>query len=110
MAETKALTPIEQKSVEFYGDDLTAVRANDGRIYTGLTQMCSALGLNARGQSQRVDRHTVLSRGKGVCKIHSPGQQPINQQTKVCDCILMYTRLGIKGHVSCFTIEGSNPL
>jgi hypothetical protein len=73
MAETKALTSVEQKSVDFYGDDLTAVRTNDGRIYTSLTQMCNALGLNARGQSQRVDRHSVLSRGKGVCKIHTPG-------------------------------------
>ena len=73
MAETKALTSVEQKSVDFYGDDLTAVRTNDGRIYTSLTQMCNALGLNAHGQSQRVDRHTVLSRGKGVCKIHTPG-------------------------------------
>ena len=79
MAETKALTSVEQKSVDFYGDDLTAVRTNDGRIYTSLTQMCKALGLNVRGQSQRVDRHTVLSRGKGVCKIHTPGgEQSVN--------------------------------
>jgi hypothetical protein len=73
MANSKAITSIEQKSVEFYGDDLTAVRASNGRIYAGLTQMCHALGLNPRGQSQRIDRHTILSRGKGVCKIHTPG-------------------------------------
>ncbi|MCB9420353.1 MAG: ORF6C domain-containing protein [Ardenticatenaceae bacterium] len=73
MTDENALTPVEQKSVDFYGDDLTAVRANNGRIYAGLTQMCNALGLNARGQSQRIDRHTILSRGKGVCKIHTPG-------------------------------------
>lgn len=73
MTKSNALTPIEQKSVDFYGDELTAVRANDSRIYASLNQMCHALGLNARGQSQRIDRHTVLSRGKGVCKIHTPG-------------------------------------
>lgn len=73
MNEEKNLVPLEQKNVDFYGDNLTAVRANDGRVYAGLTQMCHALGLNARGQSQRIDRHTVLSRGKGVCKIHTPG-------------------------------------
>ncbi|MCA9933392.1 MAG: ORF6C domain-containing protein [Ardenticatenaceae bacterium] len=73
MAENNELVPIEQRSVDFYGDDLTAVRANDGRIYASLNQMCRVLGLNTRGQSQRTDRHAVLSRGKGVCKIHTPG-------------------------------------
>ena len=72
MAE-KALTPIEQKQVLFYEDELTAVRADDGRVYASLRHMCDALGLNARGQSQRIDRHSVLSRGKGVCILHTPG-------------------------------------
>jgi len=72
MAE-KALTPIEQKQVLFYEDELTAVRADDGRVYASLRHMCDALGLNARGQSQRIDRHTVLSRGKGACILHTPG-------------------------------------
>jgi hypothetical protein len=35
--------------------------------------MCDALGLKARGQSQRIDRHSILSRGKGVCILHTPG-------------------------------------
>lgn len=71
--DDKALAPVEQRSVSFYGDDLTAVQADDGRIYASVKNMCDALGLNPRGQSQRIDRHTVLSRGKGVCKIHTPG-------------------------------------
>lgn len=69
----KALQPIEQREVNFYGDELTAVRMKNGRVYASLRHMCDALGLNARGQSQRIDRHTILSRGKGVCKIHTPG-------------------------------------
>jgi hypothetical protein len=73
MTKNNTLTLVEQKSVNFYGDTLTAVRANDSRIYASLNQMCNSLGLNIRGQSQRIDRHTVLSRGKGVCKIHTPG-------------------------------------
>jgi hypothetical protein len=71
--DDKALAPVEQRSVSFYGDDLTAVRADDGRVYASVKNMCDALGLNSRGQSQRIDRHTVLSRGKGACKIHTPG-------------------------------------
>ncbi len=74
MANSKAITPVEQKSVEFYGDDLTAVRANDGHIYAGLTQMCHALGLDPQGQRRRSERHAVLSKGlKGVDKLSTPG-------------------------------------
>lgn len=73
MTQKKALVPVEQRSVNFYGDDLTAVLMKDGRVYASIKNMCDALGLNPRGQSQRIDRHTVLSRGKGVCKIHTPG-------------------------------------
>jgi hypothetical protein len=70
---TNKLTVIEQREVTFYDDELTAVRADDGRVYASLRHMCDALGLNSRGQSQRVDRHAVLKQGKGVCKIHTPG-------------------------------------
>ena len=32
----KALQPIEQKQVDFYGDELTAVRLADGSIYVSI--------------------------------------------------------------------------
>jgi len=74
MTQTNALLPVEQKTIDFYGDDLTAVRANDSRIYAGLTQMCSALGLDAQGQRRRIERHIVLSKGlKGVDNLSTPG-------------------------------------
>ena len=71
----KALAPVEQRSVNFYGDDLTAVLMKDSRVYASVKNMCDVLGLNARGQSQRIDRHTILSRGKGVCILHTPGSE-----------------------------------
>ncbi len=74
MADSKALIPIEQRSIDFYGDDLTAVRANDGRVYAGLTQMCNALGVDAQGQRRRIERHAVLDKGlKGVDNLSTPG-------------------------------------
>jgi hypothetical protein len=74
MAESKALTLIEQRSVDFYGDDLTAVRANDGHIYASLSQMCNAIGIDAQGQRRRAERHAVLNKGlKGVDKLSTPG-------------------------------------
>jgi hypothetical protein len=72
MAE-KALTPIEQKEIAFYGDELTAVRINDGRIYASLRHMCQALDVDMTGQRQRIQRHKVLANGLGVCKIQTPG-------------------------------------
>jgi hypothetical protein len=74
MAKSNALTLVEQKSVAFYGDELTAVRASDGRVHVGLTQMCNALGLDPQGQRRRSERHAVLSKGlKGVDKLSTPG-------------------------------------
>lgn len=74
MAHSKALIPIEQRSIDFYGDDLTAVRANDGRVYAGLTQMCNALGVDAQGQRRRIERHAVLDKGlQGVDNLSTPG-------------------------------------
>lgn len=74
MAKGNSLAPIEQRAVNFYGDELTAVRANDSRIYAGLTQMCNALGIDAQGQRRRIERHAVLNKGlKGVDNLSTPG-------------------------------------
>jgi hypothetical protein len=68
------LTVVEQKEVEFYDDQLTAVRGDDGRIYASVRQMCDALGLDAQGQRRRMERHAVLDKGlKGVDKLSTPG-------------------------------------
>ncbi|MBE2225475.1 MAG: hypothetical protein IAF02_28325, partial [Anaerolineae bacterium] len=74
MTQNERFLPVEQKTLDFYGDILTAVRANDNRIYAGLTQMCNALGLDAQGQRRRIERHTVMSKGlKGVDNLSTPG-------------------------------------
>ena len=71
---SKALTPIEQKQVLFYEDELTAVRADDGRVYVGITEMCNALGIDPQAQRRRIERHAVLAGGyKGVAKLATPG-------------------------------------
>jgi hypothetical protein len=65
------LSVIEQREVEFYNDQLTAVPADDGRIYASLRHMCNALGIDDQGQRQRINRHTVLSKGLMVCILHT---------------------------------------
>jgi hypothetical protein len=67
----KSLQIVEQREVDFYGDELTAVRAADANIYVGLRQMCQSLGVDTQGQRQRINRNTVLSEGLMVCKLHT---------------------------------------
>ncbi|MBK8986701.1 MAG: ORF6C domain-containing protein [Chloroflexi bacterium] len=71
MADESVLIAVDQKDVVFYGDELTAVRANDGRIYASVRHMCQALGLDDNGQRQRIRRHAVLGRGLMVCNLHT---------------------------------------
>ncbi len=71
MSNGKALIPVEQKQVEFYGDTLTAIRAEDGQIYVSIRNMCQSLGLDDNGQRQRIRRHTVLADGLMVCNLHT---------------------------------------
>ena len=65
------LTVVEQKEVTFYEDELTAVRADDGRVYVSIRHMCQALGIDDQGQRQRINRHTILGRGLMVCNLHT---------------------------------------
>ena len=63
MSDEKALMSLDQRIVDFYGDPLTAVRANDGQIYVSVRHMCDALGLAQRGQVLRIQRNEILAEG-----------------------------------------------
>ena len=54
---------IEQKTVQFYDDDLIAVRNEEGHIYVSIRQMCAALGLTRQPQVRRIKNHKILSEG-----------------------------------------------
>ena len=71
---TKDLQTIEQKQVEFYGDELTAVRADDGHVYVSTAQMCNSLGIDVQAQTRRIRRQGVLADGfQGVANLATPG-------------------------------------
>jgi len=75
MSDEKMLTTIEQKTVEFYGDEIVAVRAKDGMIYVPIKPICELLGLDWSAQRQRIVRDPVLSRKtKGVGVITTPSK------------------------------------
>jgi hypothetical protein len=72
----EALVPVDQKTVEFYGDELIAIRAVDGQIYVSFRHLCKALGLDRASQVQRVRRHEILTEGyEGGAMMASPGGQ-----------------------------------
>jgi hypothetical protein len=71
----KAVVPSEQKTVEFYDDELTAVRI-DGDIFVSVRHMCDALGLDRASQARRMQRDEILAEGyKGGVMVTSPGGQ-----------------------------------
>ncbi len=61
MSDEKTLAPIEQKQVEFYGDDLTAVLLEDGVVYIPIRPICDSLGLDWSSQVKRINRDEILS-------------------------------------------------
>jgi hypothetical protein len=54
---------VEQKMVEMYGDEITAVRCDDGQVYVSVTHMCNALGIKGQPQRRRIEKHQVLKEG-----------------------------------------------
>lgn len=64
--ESKALVPIEEKQVEFYGDELIAVLVSaepqgEAQVYVPVKPISDALGLRWSGQYERIQRDEVLS-------------------------------------------------
>lgn len=74
MSDEKALVPIEEKEVEFYGDEITAVRAANGIVYIPIRPICRLLDINWDGQRRRILRDPVLAEeAKGVVVTTTPG-------------------------------------
>jgi hypothetical protein len=61
VSDPKALVPIEQKEVEFYGDVIIAVRTGDGSVHVPVRPVCDLLGVNWAAQYRRINRDAVLA-------------------------------------------------
>jgi hypothetical protein len=65
MSKNTALIPLEQKTVVFYDDEVTAVLVEqDGRqtVYVPIRPICEFLGVDWRSQYSRIRRDPVLSK------------------------------------------------
>ncbi len=79
----QALIVVEQREVDFYGDELIAVRAEDGQIYVSLRHLCEALGIDTQGQARRIKRQPVLDKGHGWVDILSTQPAPQRRRSQV---------------------------
>lgn len=83
-AEVKAVVPVAQKQVEFYGDELIAIRADDGHVYVSIRHLCDALGLDRTAQVRRIKRHRILEKGiRGGAIMAPPGSGGGTQQANL---------------------------
>jgi hypothetical protein len=57
---TETVYPLAQRTVNFYGDELTAVQVGE-EVYTPVKYMCECLGVDPQAQQRRIDRDGVLS-------------------------------------------------
>lgn len=64
---------LEVKTVTFNGVSLIGIKTLDGNVYTVIKTICEDLGLNTRGQIQRIQRDEILSLGACILHLPSPG-------------------------------------
>lgn len=88
--ETTTLIPIEERKVDFYGDEIIAALVEIGeqsQIYIPIKPICDYLGLSWAGQSERIKRDLVLkevSKGIRVTRIPLEGKRKGGPQEALC--------------------------
>ena len=71
--EQSPIKPVEEKTIIFYDDELTAVQLEGGEIFVPVRRLCENLGLDWTAQRQRINRDEVLAEGlKGVVITTTP--------------------------------------
>lgn len=70
----------EIKQVDFYGDKISAAQGVDGEVYVPINPLTAFLGLNRRGQMQRIGRDPVLAKHTRTIRIDTGG----GPQRQVC--------------------------
>jgi len=69
-----ALVPVAQRRVELLdGDEVLAVRAEDGSIYLPLRPICTSLGLSYQPQRRRIQRDPALEEGMREIRLQTGG-------------------------------------
>ena len=61
MSDNKALVPVEQKTDDFYDDEIVAIRAVNVSVYIPIRPICMMLDINFDAQRRRINRDPVLA-------------------------------------------------
>ena len=80
---TRVEQPTDQQIIPFVGDSLVAALTEQGNIYISLPGMCAALGLDSRGQLQRIQRHEVLAASLRRIPLATPGGRQLTYCLRV---------------------------
>lgn len=62
MSDEKQLVVVEQKEIDFYGDEIAAVQVEDGTVYVPVRPICDQIGVAWAAQRLRINRDAVLSK------------------------------------------------
>ncbi len=85
MSQNKALVPVEQKSVDFYGDKITAVLVEENerrQVFVPVRPICDYLGIDWSAQYRRINRDPVLSEVIAPCVAVTTTQGIITRDAK----------------------------
>lgn len=85
MSEEKTLVPVEQKTVEFYEDQVMAVRMASGDVFIPLRPIVEGLGIDWASQTRRINRDPILSEESKVCVVVTTTQGlPDQRRNMLC--------------------------
>ncbi|MCI0731534.1 MAG: hypothetical protein L0332_33065 [Chloroflexi bacterium] len=90
MSDDKALAPVEQREVEFYGDEVTAVLvdvAGRRQVFVPVRPICDFLGVSWTGQRRRINRDPVLSDMLTPVNVTFTGHEHGYEQTVAMMCL-----------------------
>ena len=98
-----ALVPVEQKTILFYEDEITAVRTGDGRVFVPIRPIVERLGLSWSGQRERINRDRVLSEEVATVRVtRTEGDRQIAREPVSYTHLDVYKRqpMGLSSHPS----------
>ena len=61
------------KEVDFNGANILVAQNIDGKIYAGVKWVCDGLGLDVKGQREKIQKHEVFSKGVATLPLPSNG-------------------------------------
>jgi len=70
---TTMTTELMIKEVDFNGANILVAQNIDGKMYAGVKWVCDGLGLDVKGQREKIQKHEVFSKGVATLPLPSNG-------------------------------------